>query len=428
MATLTATATCPGCGAPLPDTGPWPRWCPECDWNVEAPEQWDGRGPRSRLEREYLRLGARAGERLTERLARAADLRPRLTPAKLAAIAIAVATHLFTLALAAAGVRMLAAAPGNPAILPFAAFVLGCVWLMRPRLGRPPREDIVAREQAPELHRLAGEVATALGTGPPDCIVVDDHFNAAWGVVGLRRRRVLWLGLPLIDLLDAGGRVAIIAHELAHARNGDVRRGLVVGSSVHALDRLYGVLAPDGVGEDAESGTFGLILHGVLWLVSRPVAWLLVLQAHLLFADSRRAEFLADALAARVAGTAAELSVDEMLLQRPTVDVAERRVLHGGGDLFAVTRAAVAAVPPLERERRRRAARLESSRLAATHPPTGQRMDLVRRRPAERGIVFLNGAGNARIDAELEPLRAPIASRVLDRGSARLHGLAPARG
>ena len=86
-------------------------------------------------------------------------------------------------------------------------------------------------------------------------IVVDVDWNAAWTLAGWRRRRVLVLGLPMLAALGPQQRVALIAHELGHDRNGDVIRGLFVGSAVNGLRALSWLLHPShgsGFNEGAE--------------------------------------------------------------------------------------------------------------------------------------------------------------------------------
>jgi Zn-dependent protease with chaperone function len=66
-------------------------------------------------------------------------------------------------------------------------------------------------------------------------------------VFGWRRRRVLMLGSGPLAVLAPQELVALIAHELGHARNGDARRGLVVGSAVSGLAELHALMVPPDV-------------------------------------------------------------------------------------------------------------------------------------------------------------------------------------
>ncbi len=125
-----------------------------------------------------------------------------------------------------------------------------------------------------------------------------------------------------------------------------------------------------------------------------------------------------------MAGTAAEIGLKEKLLLSSLFETAALRVgRDGGNDLFADLARLVDDVPPRERERRRRLARLEGVRLSASHPPTARRLDLLEARPPEPGQHFLDSEGTVAIDRELEPLRDVIAARVADNYRADLYGL-----
>ena len=396
-------------------------WCDGCGWNLSAPP----RPPREEtaLTRVADALGRRLGDRLAAELARSPALAPKRTPAKVAAYALALLVHGASLALLVGGVALGVLAFPNIAALVAGFVMVGLAVLMRPRLGAVPDEGLLAREQAPTLYALADDVAAALEVKPVDLIVVPSEFNAGWQVAGIRRTRVLTLGLPLLAALEPAERVAVVAHELAHARNGDSTRGLVVGSAANALAEAYAIVWP-GDGSDDEAAGLGLafVVHGVLWLISRPLYGLLLLQLSLVLRDSQRAEYLADALAARVAGTDAVVAAHEKLLLSSALDGVVQSVSRASElDLFAELEAAIRRVPERERERRRRAARLEDARLEDTHPPTAMRIELLTRRDRRPGLVALDEEHSARIDAELAPLRAPLQRRLVDEYRDRLY-------
>ena len=72
------------------------------------------------------------------------------------------------------------------------------------------------------------------------------------------------------------------------------------------------------------------------------------------------------------------------------------------------------AVPERERERRRRAARLETARLDDTHPPTGFRISLIEERGAAEAKVVFSAEGSAAIDRELGKHRADVERTLVD--------------
>lgn len=311
------TQACPGCGATIPVESGYVTWCEHCSWNVVAPVV---PLPRGRFERAYAAAGRRLGARLAGELMRTETLQPRLTPARAGAYAIAAGVHLFTFAFLAAGGFFIVSTFPNVLGIAFGLLIASPAVLMVPRLGKLPKEArTLERREAPTLFDVVDEIAAALGTKTAKVIVVDAAYNASWAVIGWRRRRVLTIGLPLLTSLEPEERVALLAHELAHAKNGDSSRGLVIGGAVGALIELYLLIEPDPhpVGMD-------ILINWVFAIVARPVRWLIQLEFHLLRRDSQRAEYLADALAASVAGSEAVVALHEKLLLYPTM----RAVVH----------------------------------------------------------------------------------------------------
>jgi Zn-dependent protease with chaperone function len=400
---------CPRCGASIPVVHGLVNWCDACDWNLSAPES---RAPRTARERLYAKAGRRIGDRVVSRLGEAGSLAPRLTATRLAAYLVASLVHLLTAALALTGLLILVEGFPSPFAL-FGLLFLGPAVLMRPRLGRVPESGRVTREQAPQLYRFIDEVAETLGTRTADVIIIDEFFNASWSVRGIRRRRVLTLGLPLLTALTPPERTALVAHELSHARNGDAGRGLFVGSAVDALFEQYMVLAPTG------SAGAGFVIDAVMWLVSRPSKWLLQLEWHLLLHDSQRAEYIADSCAADVAGTDAVVSLHEKLLLGTTFRGVVQHAARSKSDIFDELLSVFERVPERERLRRRRVARLEAARLDASHPPTAKRIELLERRPHVTPTV--DGSGAVLVDEELRPFRAGIQDRLVDGYRASVH-------
>jgi heat shock protein HtpX len=392
-------------------------WC-ECGWNLTQGQQFDA--PKTRFDRLYAAAGRRLGDRLAVRLLNAENLEPRLTPSRIAAHAIALAVHIFTLALAFGGAVLAILAFPNPFALVAAFIMVSLAWLMRPRLGRLPDEGLVTRNEAPRLYALADEVADALDVGHVDVIEITHDFNASWSTVGPRRQQVLSLGLPLFAMLDPEERVALIAHELAHGRNGDSTRGLVIGSAIRALSEFYGAIAPEDFGGAREWSDLAFVerlVNLVHWIVSRPVLALLLLEFHLLLRDSQRAEYLADALSASVAGAPAVIRLQEKLLLESTFRAAVQHAAHDRTNetaLFAALVATVGRIPDRERERRRRVARLEHARLESTHPPTAKRIDLLEGRGATEPRIVASPEDASAVDDELASRRPLIQHKLVD--------------
>jgi Zn-dependent protease with chaperone function len=414
------TEVCPRCGSKVPPSPGYASWC-NCGWNLVAPE---AEVPAGSLGRLYASLGRRLGEQLASDLVDADTLEPHLTPSRFAAYLVALGVHVLTVVLVVGGAVLVTVNFPNVFMIVVGVICIAAGVFMRPRLGKVPTENVVDPEQAPALVALVDRIAAALETPTADAIVIDRDFNASWAVLGVRRSRVLRLGLPLLSALEPDERVALIAHEFAHARNGDASRSLVVGSAVRSLQELYHLLAPQGGTVMGEIVIVARIGNSFLWLISRPVLGLLYLEYHLLLRDKQRAEYLADALAAQVAGTSATVRLQEKLLLDSTAGgVVHSRIydLNSEADLFEQITRAVTNVPERERERRRRVARLEESRLDVTHPPTGHRIRLLEERPALPPVVHTDEAEAAKVDANLARYRKRFQAELIDERRARLY-------
>jgi Zn-dependent protease with chaperone function len=306
----------------------------------------------------------------------------------------------------------------NPFLVVVAAGVLGFGWLIRPRRSKPLGPGVVAATEAPLLHQLVDDVAQVLDTEPADVVIVDDTFNASWSTRGLRRHRVLTLGLQLLAVLEPQERVAVIAHELAHGKHGDVRRSSVIASALGTLEELYRTLTPGASSMTySEFGAIDVASRAMLWVVAQPAKGLYLLELQLLLRDMQRAEYLADARAASVAGTAAMLGLHDALLAQAVVKQAVSRAAHDRltpEEIRTAIAGAVDSMPARERARRRRAAALERTRLGATHPPTAMRIDLLESRAAASPQIVLDSATSAAIDDELGARYAQVGAQLID--------------
>lgn len=414
-------SVCPQCGATIPPAHGYVGWCDRCNWNVQ-PHQPDR--PQTLVGSLYVGLGDRFGRSLFEELAHAQSLEPGFTPSLALAAILAVAVHAITLILALGGLWLIVAHWFNLFALLGGLLFLGMAWYLAPRPPAFPRH-VLARDRYSALYGIADRVADALHAPRPDAIVVATRFNAGYGRSGWRRRHVITLGLPLLAILDDRQTVALIAHELAHAVNHDTARTALVGSALGALGRWYFLLIP------ARSATrsYGIahlatmFAHLVQHLLAILVRLVALAMSHLLFRASQRAEYLADHLAAQVAGTEAMLSLLAVLQLGSLVEFTVQRTSMnvGSGDLFADLRERVTSMPARERQRLRAVAHLEASRLDATHPPTGFRVRLLEARPIALPAVTLPGTVWREAQEELAQFEQPIAVQLLDNYRARLY-------
>jgi heat shock protein HtpX len=158
-------------------------------------------------------------------------------------------------------------------------------WAVMPRPDRfvPPGPELRPSEQ-PKLFELLESVRAATGQGQPRHVYLDLQVNA-WvsqrgGFMGVGSRRVMGLGLPLIQALTVEQLRAVVAHEFGHYHGGDTRLGPWIYNTRVGIARTL---------ERLEDSVIRLpfVAYGRLFF-------------RITNAVSRRQEFAADALAARV--------------------------------------------------------------------------------------------------------------------------------
>jgi len=207
--------------------------------------------------------------------------------------------------------------------------------------------------------------------------------------------------------------------------NGDPARGLFAGSAVGSLAAWYGFLRPSEIWPVGRGlMVFAVVPANLVMLALSGLPWLgMYLLSHLLWRDSQRAEYLADALAASACGCDAMLSMlDKLHWERVFAFVAERAAASRSSiDLFAELRRQVAEMPGRETERIRRVEQMELSRLDVTHPPTALRIALLKRQAVAEPQVRLSVENRERIDAELAAVETEIAGRIVALQRARLY-------
>jgi heat shock protein HtpX len=328
------TAACAQCSSATVSIRDAAPWCPACEWNLD---RYEAKRRRPEFGWHWLdRWTHQAAYRLTRgqftELAQRALDRPRLSAARVVTVAASILLLAGVVALAVAGAWLVFAYRFPALSIVVGIAMVGLAIALRPRFGRlDPLLEVLSADNAPALFRLVDEVARAVGAPQPQVVAVDASFSAYATSVGLRRRRVLCLGLPLWAALTPQERVALLGHELGHFVNGDVRRGLLTQPAFTVLGSAADLFRP--LGRGTGSGAIALaemLANAMQWVLSR-----LLFGAHLLLVwvglrDAQRAEYLADELAARAAGSAPAASMMDALLVSDVVEMVVRREARAG--------------------------------------------------------------------------------------------------
>jgi heat shock protein HtpX len=154
----------------------------------------------------------------------------------------------------------------------------------------PPGPQLLP-DAHPALFAMIDEVARATDQRPPAEVYLVSDVNAfvteRGGTMGFGSRRVMGVGLPLMELLSVDELRAVIAHEFGHYVSGDTRLGPWIHKTRAAIGRTL-----DHVSDHSA-------------LLAKPFEWYGTAFLRVTHAVSRAQEFVADATAARVAGTEA---------------------------------------------------------------------------------------------------------------------------
>jgi len=176
------------------------------------------------------------------------------------------------------------------------------LWSIVPRPDRfAPPGPRLEEGQHPRLFGELTGVARAVGQPMPSEVYLVPEVNA-WvaqrgGVMGFGSRRVMGLGLPLLQVLTISQLRAVLAHEFGHYHGGDTKLGPWVYKTRAAIGRTLQGLASQK----------SILLYPFLWYGK--------IFLRVTHAISRRQEFTADELASRTVGS------------RPLID--GLRAIHG---------------------------------------------------------------------------------------------------
>ena len=175
------------------------------------------------------------------------------------------------------------------------------LWSLVPRPDKFEAPGLILEKSShPRLFAELDNIAAALGEPMPAEVYLVGETNA-WvadrgGFMGIGRRRVMGLGLPLLAALNVSQFRAILAHEFAHYYGGDTRLGPWLHRTQMAMIRTFQNMGSVSVAmRVAIMAILFKVVYGILqWY------WLFFLRA--INFVSRRQELRADELACMVAG------------------------------------------------------------------------------------------------------------------------------
>jgi heat shock protein HtpX len=227
----------------------------------------------------------------------------------------------------------------------------------------------ITHDDAPVLFNVVEEMSIAAGLPMPKVFIVDDSAPNAFATGRDPEHAVVAVTSGLLEKLDRDELQGVIAHEMSHVANFDIRYsmlvGILVGTTVLISDFfLRGLWFGGGRGGGRRGGgDGGNQLQLIMMLIAIVLAILAPLFARLLqLSISRQREFLADATAVRLTRNPRGLAdaLQKISGDKEVLEAANRATAH----LYIVN--------PIKNFEKR------SKGLFSTHPPIEERIQILR--------------------------------------------------
>ncbi len=218
----------------------------------------------------------------------------------------------------------------------------------------------VTKEEFPYLYNVVEGLAIAAGVPAPRCYVIDDTATNAFATGRNPEKAVICVTTGLLDKLNRAELEGVVAHEMSHIKNYDVRLQtlVVVMAGVVALlsDWMLRSFMWGGGRRRSKSRGGSGGAEGILVLVGLALAVLSPFIATIIqLAISRKREFLADASSAMLtrypAGLASALrkiSADKEPLEAANKATAHLYIVNPLKDIKGAVNKLFSTHPPIE--------------------------------------------------------------------------------
>jgi heat shock protein HtpX len=154
----------------------------------------------------------------------------------------------------------------------------------------------IAKADAPELYRIVENLSITAGLPMPKVYIIDDPSPNAFATGRDPQHAVVAVTTGILQVLEKNELEGVLAHELSHVGNYDIRFMAVIIALVAVISLLADLFLRltfwGGIGGDDEEGGMNpvMLALGIAGAILAPIA-----AAMLQMAISRRREFLADA-------------------------------------------------------------------------------------------------------------------------------------
>lgn len=156
----------------------------------------------------------------------------------------------------------------------------------------------IQKADNPRLFRIVENICIATGTPMPRVYIINDQAPNAFATGRDPKHAMVAATSGLLDLMDDSELEGVMAHEMGHVRNYDIRVSMIVFGLVVAVGIIADILVrmawfSGNRRDDNGGGNPVVMIFGILSLMLAPIVATLVQ-----LAVSRQREYLADATSA----------------------------------------------------------------------------------------------------------------------------------
>ncbi len=230
----------------------------------------------------------------------------------------------------------------------------------------------IEKKDNPELYRIVENLCIAAGLPMPRVYILDEAQPNAFATGRNPENAVVAVTTGLLNKLDRTELEGVVAHELAHIGNYDMRLGaitIVLVGIIAILSRIFLRMSFYGVGRRNSRGSGGalLLILGIAAAILTPIVATLIR-----LAISRKREFLADSTGALLTRYPEGLA---RALEKISQDPAPMRNLSETTSHLFIS-------SPFKGKQSKN----WLTKLFLTHPPAEERMKALRRSDRKMGI------------------------------------------
>jgi len=149
----------------------------------------------------------------------------------------------------------------------------------------------IEKRDNPRFYRIVENLAITVGMQTPKIYIIDDPAPNAFATGRDPRHAIVAATTGLLDIMSDSELEAVMAHEMGHVQNYDIRVGMIAFGLVSAIGLLSDIVLRMFIfGDDNEDNSPIVMVIGIVMIILAPIVAAVVQMA-----VSRQREYLADA-------------------------------------------------------------------------------------------------------------------------------------